>query len=61
MNNAYTSLGIIIGPAIAGVLFDIHINLTYLFGVVLILFSLVIPTLAMKEKVIEAYPCPKND
>lgn len=40
MNNAYTSLGIIIGPAIAGILFDIHIDLPYLFGGMLILVSL---------------------
>lgn len=42
MNNAYTSLGIIIGPSIAGILFDIHIDLPYLFGVLLILMSLAI-------------------
>lgn len=42
MNNAYTSLGIIIGPSIAGVFFDIHIDLPYLFGVVLIVISLII-------------------
>jgi DHA1 family multidrug resistance protein-like MFS transporter len=50
MNNAYTSLGIIIAPAIAGILFDIHINLPYIFGVVLILVSLAIPTLVIKYK-----------
>lgn len=45
MNNAYTSLGIIIGPAMAGIFFDIHIDLPYLFGVVLILISLAIQIL----------------
>lgn len=60
MNNAYTSLGIIIGPSIAGILFDIHINLPYIFGVVLILISLAIPTLAMKEKV-GAYSCTRSN
>ncbi|MDF2635017.1 MAG: major facilitator superfamily 1 [Pelosinus sp.] len=61
MNNAYTSLGIIIGPAIAGILFDIHINLPYIFGVILILVSLAIPILAMKEEKVEAYSCSRNN
>ncbi len=54
MNNAYSSLGIIIGPAIAGILFDIHIDLPYIFGVILILVSLVIPILAMKKEKVES-------
>ncbi|MCS7459838.1 MFS transporter [Paenibacillus doosanensis] len=32
MSNAYMSLGNIFGPVIAGILFDIHIDLPYLFG-----------------------------
>jgi drug/metabolite transporter (DMT)-like permease len=42
MSNTYTSLRIIIGPSIAGILFDIHINLPYLLGAVLILISLLL-------------------
>lgn len=61
LNNAYTSLGIIIGPSIAGILFAIHINLPYIFGVILILVSLAIPTLAVKEKEVEAYSCTRSN
>jgi DHA1 family multidrug resistance protein-like MFS transporter len=50
MSNAYTSLGIIIGPSFAGILFDIHINLPYLFGVVLILSSFALPFMGMKQE-----------
>lgn len=39
MNNAYTSLGIIIGPAVAGILFDTHIDLPYLVAGALIFIS----------------------
>ncbi|GAA4719910.1 MFS transporter [Brevibacillus fulvus] len=40
MNNAYMSLGNIIGPSLAGILFDVHINLPYTFGALILLFSL---------------------
>ncbi|USG68484.1 MFS transporter [Brevibacillus ruminantium] len=40
MNNAYMSIGNIIGPSLAGILFDVQINLPYLFGAFLLLFSL---------------------
>ncbi|MDN3017514.1 MFS transporter [Paenibacillus sp. BSR1-1] len=39
LNNAYMSLGQIFGPVLAGWLFDIHINLPYLFGAVVLLVS----------------------
>ncbi|GIP25776.1 multidrug resistance protein 2 [Paenibacillus sp. J23TS9] len=39
MNNAYMSLGNIFGPAMAGILFDIHIDLPYLFGAFVLLVS----------------------
>ena len=42
MNNAYTSLAIIIAPSIAGILFDIGIELPYIVGVVLLLLSLIL-------------------
>lgn len=32
MNNAYTSLGTIFGPMLAGILFEVHFDLSYLFG-----------------------------
>lgn len=39
LNNAYMSLGQIFGPVLAGFLFDIHINLPYLFGAFVLLVS----------------------
>lgn len=42
MNNAYMGLGNIVGPAISGVLFDIHIDLPYLLGALIILMSLLL-------------------
>ncbi|MDQ0202000.1 DHA1 family multidrug resistance protein-like MFS transporter [Neobacillus ginsengisoli] len=39
LNNAYMSLGQIFGPVLAGALFDIHINLPYLFGAIVLLVS----------------------
>lgn len=60
MSNSYTSLGIIIGPAIAGILFDIHIDLPYLLGAVLLLISLVIPIIKT-QKGEEAIPCGSNE
>jgi len=39
MNNAYMSLGNIIGPSIAGILFDIHIQIPYAFGAVILFMS----------------------
>lgn len=39
MNNAYMSVGNIVGPAIAGNLFDIHINIPYLFGAVVLVLG----------------------
>ncbi|MGF7036711.1 DHA1 family multidrug resistance protein-like MFS transporter [Paenibacillus mucilaginosus] len=42
MNNAYMSLGNIFGPAIAGILFDVHINIPYLLGAAVLMASLFI-------------------
>ncbi|WP_019420544.1 MFS transporter [Paenibacillus sp. OSY-SE] len=39
MNNAYMSLGNIIGPAIAGTLFDVNINIPYVVGAVILVMS----------------------
>ncbi|WP_428993672.1 MFS transporter [Brevibacillus choshinensis] len=39
MNNAYMSLGNIFGPALAGFLFDVQINLPYLFGALVLLVA----------------------
>jgi MFS family permease len=58
ISNAYTSLAIIIGPAFAGILFDIHIALPCLCGAILILASLAIP---IQEKPAETVlPIPNH-
>ncbi|WP_251378692.1 MFS transporter [Paenibacillus sp. YPG26] len=36
MNSAYTSLGIIVGPAVGGILIDVHVNLPYLLAAVVL-------------------------
>ncbi|MCR8644268.1 MFS transporter [Paenibacillus sp. N1-5-1-14] len=42
MNSTYTSLGNIVGPALAGILFDVNINYPYLFAAVIMFIGLVI-------------------
>lgn len=44
MNNAYMSIGNIIGPAIAGNLFDIQMNIPYLFGAVILVLGVFLCT-----------------
>jgi MFS transporter, DHA1 family, multidrug resistance protein len=41
MNNAYSSLGNIIGPSLAGILFDVSFNIPYLFGAFILVCSIV--------------------
>ncbi|MGG0663932.1 MFS transporter [Viridibacillus arvi] len=40
MNSTYTSLGNIVGPAMAGILFDANINYPYLFAAVILVIGL---------------------
>lgn len=42
MNNAYMSLGNIIGPSIAGILYDVNIHLPYMFGAVILFGSVIL-------------------
>ncbi|MCP3762696.1 MFS transporter [Domibacillus sp. A3M-37] len=42
MNNAYMSIGNMIGPALAGMLFDINMGLPYIFGAIIIVVTLMI-------------------
>lgn len=49
MNSAYTSLGNIIGPTMAGILFDMNINFPYLFSGFILVIGLVI-TVFWREK-----------
>ena len=48
MNSAYTSLGNIVGPALAGILFDWNLNFPYLFSAVILVIGFGI-TLFWKE------------
>lgn len=40
MNNAYMSLGNIFGPAVAGTIYDVHINAPYTLGAIVLVISL---------------------
>lgn len=42
MNSSYTSLGNVIGPLVAGLLFDVHINLPYMVAAVALFACLVL-------------------
>ncbi|MGM1049043.1 MAG: MFS transporter [Bacillota bacterium] len=53
MNSMYTSLGIIIGPALGGILFDVNINLPYIFAAV-VLFSAFVISVVWKSKARES-------
>lgn len=53
MNSMYTSLGIIMGPAIGGILFDVNINLPYIFAAV-VLFATFVMSVVWKSKAMES-------
>jgi DHA1 family multidrug resistance protein-like MFS transporter len=54
MNNAYMSLGNIFGPAVAGTLYEIHLDLPYGLGALVLLLSFVLSaTWGRKVKYIE--------
>ncbi|WP_145945463.1 MFS transporter [Paenibacillus sp. Y412MC10] len=50
MNNAYTSLGTIFGPLLAGLLYEIHIDLPYLFGAFVLLASSLVSVRKLNKK-----------
>ena len=50
MNNAYMSLGSMIGPALAGMFFDININYPFIVGSVILLASWAITLVWIKRK-----------
>jgi len=49
MNNAYMSLGNIVGPLIAGAIYDVNLNLPYILGAIVLLFGFVLCTVKVKE------------
>ena len=42
MNNSYMSIGNMVGPTLAGSLFDINMSLPYMFGAAIIIVTLFI-------------------
>ncbi|WP_238942047.1 MFS transporter [Bacillus sp. REN10] len=54
MNNAYMSIGNVIGPAIAGALLDMNLNFPYIFGSVIIMICLLISSKWAKSSINEA-------
>jgi MFS transporter, DHA1 family, multidrug resistance protein len=50
MNNAYSSLGNIIGPSLAGVLFDVSYSIPFLFGAFILLGSFIMYVAWSKKK-----------
>ncbi|VDG98582.1 Uncharacterised protein [Lysinibacillus sphaericus] len=48
MNSAYTSLGIILEPIIGGILFDINIDMPYIFAAVVLIIAFVISSAKLK-------------
>ncbi|MEI7025059.1 MFS transporter [Paenibacillus sp. y28] len=56
MNNAYMSVGNIFGPALAGILFDVHMDYPYLFGAFVLLLSFIISVSKTKHLRVQAVP-----
>ncbi|MEF2245967.1 MULTISPECIES: MFS transporter [unclassified Paenibacillus] len=50
MNNAYMSLGNILGPAVAGTIYDVDINAPYLLGAAVLVLSLFLSMSRIKVK-----------
>ncbi|PAQ14202.1 MFS transporter [Bacillaceae bacterium SAOS 7] len=51
MNNAYMSIGNVVGPAIAGALLDINLSLPYIFGSIIIIVCLFISSKWVKSSI----------
>ncbi|OAB41900.1 MFS transporter [Paenibacillus glacialis] len=60
MNSMYTSLGIIIGLALGGILFDVNINLPYIFAAV-VLFAAFVMSVMWKSKARESISTGLNN
>jgi DHA1 family multidrug resistance protein-like MFS transporter len=54
MNNAYMSLGNIFGPAVAGTLYEIHLNLPYAFGAIVLVISFFLSAVWGRKKYADA-------
>ncbi|WP_153720976.1 MFS transporter [Sporosarcina cascadiensis] len=49
MNSAYTSLGIILGPIIGGILFDFNIDMPYVFAAIVLSIAFVVSSKKLKK------------
>ncbi|RFU67040.1 MFS transporter [Bacillus sp. V59.32b] len=54
MNSTYTSLGNIIGPALAGILFDLNINLPYIFASIVLMAGFILTIVWRGQQKVEA-------
>lgn len=53
MNNAYMSLGNMIGPALAGTLFDVHMDIPFTFGAMILLSCFVLTYVWTKKNAVK--------
>jgi MFS transporter, DHA1 family, multidrug resistance protein len=54
MNSTYTSLGNIVGPMMAGILFDVNIHYPYLFAAVIMVIGLSITVMWKENRLVES-------
>lgn len=54
MNNAYMSLGNMVGPALAGVLFDINMSFPYIAGTIVLIICFFIASISHRRSLAEA-------
>lgn len=50
LNNTYNSIGSIFGPIFAGILFDVHLNLPYTFGAIVLMIGMFISIVWAKKQ-----------
>ncbi|HWL12662.1 MAG TPA: MFS transporter [Ureibacillus sp.] len=53
MNNAYMSIGNVLGPTLAGMMYDVHITYPFMLGLILLLITLMI-TMAWQKRSLHA-------
>jgi DHA1 family multidrug resistance protein-like MFS transporter len=53
MNNAYMSIGNVLGPTLAGMMYDVHITYPFMLGLILLFITLMI-TMAWQRRSLHA-------
>ena len=53
MNNAYMSIGNVLGPTLAGMMYDVHITYPFMLGLILLFITLMI-TMAWQKRSLHA-------